>query len=518
MGILNHIDQCSDWLELSIKKIRRNWSKRKTLSGSQGIISLEGDENEDEIPEIPEIPRISWPHGSAYSPSSLVIPDLTDIECKSATYPPPERLLLPATETQTRCLNAWRRTYSPPKERDSHLLNLPLDLLLIVVSELPDASVVSLALTCKSLLSRFSASSIFCKVRLPSEQPRTFRDLEMSKPEVYQPARWEFLHFLEKDSRGAWYLCSECFTLHPPKMFLSWMMSPLKSCSQFGKASSRTCRGWRQPLCSISHYASAPTGIVDLCPCIKLTIGKKRQIIARLREGKKFHADGRPAADFWWHECRQIYGNVQMELRIGLFLYDGTKAIDPARPGAYGTWIFNWTPIKGALGVLLEYRLTFPLQSAEQSPRLLCPHRNLLKSIRRLSKCRQAQITPGKFCETCRKYQFCPHCRTKVHDLRKLDNIDTYKNYGWILRAAGRFDESSATTIGSLGLLSALRRNMVDMKLVTCSFRVEKCLDGNIWPAHTVFPYVRLHIPVDGYSPAPFWQLPCPDRTRDVYY
>ena len=472
------------------------------LSGSQGITSLEGDEDEDEIPEMP---RISWPHGSAYSPSPWVIPDLTGVEYKPATYPAPERHLMPATETQTRCLNAWPRTCSPPNEKDSHLLSLPPELLLIVLSELPDASVVSLALTCKSLLSRFSTSSIFCKVQLPSEQPRTFRDPEMSKPEVYQPARWEFLHFLEKDLKGTWFLCSECFTLHPPQMFTSWMVPPLESCSQFGKASSRTCREWRQSLCAIPRYALAPTGIVDLCPCIKLTIGKKRQIVARLREEERVHADGRPAADFWWHECRQIYGNVQMELRIGLFLYDGTEVIDPASPGAYGTWIFNWTPIKGDLGALLEYRLTFPLQSATQSPRLLCPHRNLVKSIRRLSKCRRAHEIPGTFCLSCRNYQFCQYCRTKVHDLRELENIDTYKNYGWILWAGGRFDESSATTIGFLGLLLGSRRNMVDMKLVTYSFRVEKCLDGNIWPVHTVFPYARRQIPLDGRSPAPYW-------------
>lgn len=425
---------------------------------------------------------------------------------------------MPATETQIQCLKAWPRTCWVFKKvlsynkKESHLLNLPPILFLIIMSELSDASAASLALTCKALLSFFSDYSIFRKVQLPSEQPRTFRDPEMSKPQVYQPARWEFLHFLERDLKGTWYLCSECFTLHPPRMYTSWMVPSFENRYYVRKPENRTCREGRQTLCSRPYYALAPTGIVDLCPCIKLTVGKKHQIEARLREHAwKIHANGRPAADFWWHECRQVYGNVQVELRIGLFLYDGTEVVDPASLGAHGTWILNWAPRIGHLGALLEYRLTFPSQSETESPRLLCPHRYLVKSIELMLKCRETHKKLGTFCESCRNCQFCQQCRTKVHDLRKLENINTYKNYGWILGAGGRFEESSTSTIGSLGLLSGSRRNMIGTKLVSYSFRVEKCLDGNLWPVHTVFPYARRQVPLDRSSPAPYKQRPHPD-------
>ena len=241
-------------------------------------------------------------------PAPWVIPDLACMQYKAATSSPLEIHPMPPTETQTGSVKAWRRTFSMVEnlfssyERDSHLVDLPPDLLLMIVSQLSDASVASLALTCKGMLSFFSVSSVFCKLQLPPEQPGAFRDPELSKTQVYQVARWEFLHLLERDLKGKWYLCSECFTLHPPQMFKWWTMPTLMNCYSAEKLESRTCRHKRQKLCQLDFYMLAPTGIVDLCPCIKLTIGKKRQLEARLREDAwKIYANDRPAADFWWH-------------------------------------------------------------------------------------------------------------------------------------------------------------------------------------------------------------------------
>ena len=341
MDILARAHRLLDYIELSLNiirfvlEIRKNWWERKTWRRSQGITSLAGDEDEDDS-DIPDLPRISWLHGPTCSPSPWVIPNLTGVQYKPTKSPPTEINLVPATDTQIQCLNA---SCLPDNKTDTHLLNLPPELFLMIVSELSDGSVVSLALTCKSLLSLLSNPfSVFRKVQLPSEQPHTFRTSEMSKPQVYQPARWEFLHALERDLKGTWYLCSECFTLHPPRMFSSWMVPSLENGYHVRNPERRTCRESRRTLCTVPHCNFAPTGIIDLCPCIKLTIGKKRQIVARLQEdARKTYANGRPAADFWWHECRQIYGNIQVELRIGLFLYDGTEAIAPGSPGAYGS-------------------------------------------------------------------------------------------------------------------------------------------------------------------------------------
>jgi hypothetical protein len=59
-----------------------------------------------------------------------------------------------------------------------------------------------------------------------------------------------------------------------------------------------------------------------------MTIEKKLQIETQLREdARKTHGSDYPAADFWWHQCRHIYGDgdIKIEVRIGLFLYDGKE-------------------------------------------------------------------------------------------------------------------------------------------------------------------------------------------------
>lgn len=206
------------------------------MSRVQGITSLAGDEDEDDKLDMP---RIGWLHGPTYSTSPWVKPNLTGVQRKPTTCPPPEINLVPATDTQIHCLNASRL---PDNKKDSHLLNLPPELFLMIVSEVSHESVVSLALTCKSLLSLLSNPSVFRKVQLPSQQPHTFRTPEMSKPQVYQPARWEFLHALERDLKGTWYLCSDCCTLHPPRMFSNWMVPSLENRYHVRNPERRTCR------------------------------------------------------------------------------------------------------------------------------------------------------------------------------------------------------------------------------------------------------------------------------------
>lgn len=452
------------------------------------------------------------------SPAPWTTPDLACVQNKPAPSTPLISHPRPPTKTQTLYSTARRLTSWVYEDllshyrKDSQLENLPPDLLLLIVSMLPDASVASLALTCKSLLSLFPESSAFRGVQLPSEQPLDFQSPQMSKPQVYQFARWEFLRFLEKDLKGTWYLCSECFTLHPPHMLTRSMVLKSWNCYYDRNSENRTCRHWRKKLCAHHYPLFAPTGIVDLCPCVKLTVGKKRQIESRLREdAQEVHLNGRPAADFWWHECRQVYGDVQVELRIGLFLYDGTESIGYLNGRiALGAWIINDPPMKGQLGALLEYRLTFPSQYETGCPRFLCPHLDLVKSIKKMLICRENHRMPGKTCNLCDEVQFCQQCRTKVHDLCKLENIDTYKNHGWILRAAGgNSADSSATPIGALGLTSSssFRRKMLNANMVSCTFRVEKCLDGNLWPMHTVFPFARRQLPLQRCTPIPWYSL-----------
>lgn len=136
--------------------------------------------------------------------------------------------------------------------------------------------------------------------------------------------------------KGKWYLCSECFILHPQQMFAEYEKSIVPWLKDYYKLKSsdfRSCRHGRKKLCSQRNISYAPSGIVDLCPCIKFTIGNKRQIEARLRDdAHKAHGNDRPAADFWWHKCRHIYGDIEVEMQIGLFFYDGTE---PTRYGPH---------------------------------------------------------------------------------------------------------------------------------------------------------------------------------------
>lgn len=439
-------------------------------------------------PASSEMPDLA---GILYKPAPSVMPGLAGIRYTPAPSTSPVSRLIPPAETQThwrRLLplvfgNSWFRD-----EKDSFVLNLPPELLLIIGSELSDASLASLALTCKGLLSIFSDFPLFSRLQLPFEQPLAFQSAEMSRPRVYQFARWEFLRFLERDLKGTWYLCSECFTLHPPHMY-SDVVTMFGNSYDIRDPELRTCRQWRQNLCDQKYSVFAPSGIVDLCPCIKLTMGKKRQIEAQLRgDARKIHDNGRPAADFWWHKCRHVYGGIEVELQIGLFLYDGAEYINPTNRAALGTHIYNDPPTKGDLGALLEYRLIFPSKSETESPRLLCPHLNLVRSIQHLLRCGEKHPVPWSVCQFCHDIQFCKQCRTKVLDLRKAENIAT----------------NMVNIKNGLVTMPRCFSAYPNQNKVSCSFRVERCLDGNFWPMHTVFPFARRQVPLQRSSPSPF--------------
>ena len=349
----------------------------------------------------------------------------------------------------------------------STLLALPTEILQLIASELPPASRASFSLTCKTLRSIERNTNLFQAFMLPSEQPHDFQTPQMSKPSVYQPARWEFLRFLERDLAGKWLLCSECFTLHPKSMFAEFQKSIVpwlkdyygSCCSDF-----RTCRHWRKVPGVETRETYSPSGVVDLCPCIKLTIGKKRLIEAWLRE--KARSNRSPAADFWWHECRHVYGAIEIDTKIGLFLYDGTERPKyTPRCRTSGTHIFRHLPRVGDLGVLLDYHHRYPSSTKHSSPRLLCPHQNLHTAIQDLMRCCGTHTHRGTVCEYCKGIQYCLQCRTKVLDLCKHED-----------RATG---------------------------IVYCSYQVERCLDGAESPMHTVFPFARRQIPLQKGSPYP---------------
>ncbi|KAI4106857.1 MAG: hypothetical protein LQ339_002829 [Xanthoria mediterranea] len=144
---------------------------------------------------------------------------------------------------------------------------------------------------------------LFQAFLFPAQQPHDFWTRRMSKPGVYQPTRWEFLRLLERDRWGGdWLLCSECFTLHPKRMFAPYQESIVPWLRHYYEAHDsdfRTCRHGRGLR---SRPAFSPSGIVELCPCVKMTVGKKRLMEAWLRQKQGRSKRKGPAADFWWHD------------------------------------------------------------------------------------------------------------------------------------------------------------------------------------------------------------------------
>lgn len=410
---------------------------------------------------LPDIP---------YQPVGAVLPNLDGLEYRTDQDTP--AIGCPSSPPgHWRKCSRWLRQFYPSfaNQGMSRFPALPTEILVLIVSELPDASRASLALTCTRLLDIVSESKPFEAIALPAEQPSDFQSPRMSRAQVYHPARWEFLRSLERDLKGKWLLCSECFTLLPRRMFTEYKRSVvpwLKSYYASHDSDYRSCRPGRTQPDGENRIAWAPSGIVDLCPCIKLTMSKKRLIEASLRESAQPSGHKHPAANFWWHECRHTYGDVEIEMRIGLFLYDGTETAKwRIRHWSNTTKIYAFTPEMGELGAIIEYRHTYPSRSQSSAPRLLCPHRNLHIAIQDSLRCRETHTEPGTVCLSCKNLQYCEQCRTKVLDL--LKNEDT-----------------------STGMIS-------------CFYRVERCLDGRSWPMHTVFPFARRQIPLQRQSPWP---------------
>ncbi|KAI4217786.1 MAG: hypothetical protein LQ349_009028, partial [Xanthoria aureola] len=260
-----------------------------------------------------------------------------------------------------------------PQEKSSSLLRLPTEILQLIASGLPLASRASFALSCKTLLAvERDPRLLFQAFLFPAQQPRDFWTRRMSKPCVYQPTRWEFLRLLERDRWGDsdWLLCSECFTLHPKRMFAPYRKSIVPWLRHYYEAHDsdfRTCRHWRGLR---SRPAFSPSGIVELCPCVKMTVGKKRLLEAWLRQKQGRWKKQGPAADFWWHECRHVDGAIEIETKIGLFLYDGTERRRYTnRCVSVGTNVSRRPPRVGELGVLLEYRHRYPSSPASSLSR-----------------------------------------------------------------------------------------------------------------------------------------------------
>lgn len=155
------------------------------------------------------------------------------------------------------------------------ITQLPNELLLQIRSSLSLISQVCLALTCRTFFSFMGEALGSNEFALPPLRSNRGRDISLGIS-----SRWELLCFLE-DSR--WLICSQCIKLRPLHSF---------SESQLGI--DRTRR-----FCAYGLHQ----GIVEICPCIRLSFGDKLELITELERSREIP----PSEDSrFWHECRMV--------------------------------------------------------------------------------------------------------------------------------------------------------------------------------------------------------------------
>ncbi|KAK2735284.1 hypothetical protein FQN55_002218 [Onygenales sp. PD_40] len=295
----------------------------------------------------------------------------------------------------------------------SYLLfqQLPLEILLEICSFLPPSSQA-----CFALVNRYFYSKLHHKLRLPqlhfpAEQPPDYhmnRYLSLSR--FYQFERWELLRYLEQDQPNTWRECPQCFKLHPTDYFLpSSYLRPAR------------------PLCKYKYCA----GIVDLCPCKKISIQDRQRILYQLIDettrskalrwnatAVTTHPTPGSGRRYLSHKCSTKYDSAQLDIEIYLFhdrgrLYAQTK---------YRVCYFSRNstdPTDEASSKDPNPSTTPPL------PRLACPHHLLSDWLIIMASCCQYHPT-FEFCGRCRRLRCCDLCNTVFGGLEPLPPPSLY--------------------------------------------------------------------------------------------
>lgn len=287
------------------------------------------------------------------------------------------------------------------------ILDLPTELLLEIASYLPLLSKACLALTCR----RFFAVS---GEVLRSESLHFSKDFaplfhHYRNAQSFATDRWQLLNFLEDKK---WRLCSKCLKLHP------WNAFSLKELKR--KADARTC--------NLGDFA----GIVDLCPCKKLTFRDKLDLIDHLKERQSFtkalgtQFGSQFPGRYCWHSCAEQYGTTELKIKIFPELDDA-----------------------GSLHIRTEYHLsTEPNRLGKEqhiTPRFGCAHRSMdlwLSSVCQTLYCHYFD----SFCTACKRISICSSCDTTLKCPRKRPShsLETKKAtyFFWTQRCLGK-----ATTV-----------------------------------------------------------------------
>ena len=316
--------------------------------------------------------------------------------------------------------NILRWLFKPPQSKSPKVSLtidvLPTEIILLIASKLPVNAYAIFSLTCKRFYHTLSAQ--FEGLNMPIEQPPNLQEIGMSKPQLYQPERCVFLRLLENDLSSTWSLCSDCFVLHPNHMFAANETSLVHWYRKFSRSKEAGTRSCSHPLSTVNsqEIVFSPCGIVDLCPCIKLTPRKRREIEASIRAAPQ----SREKVP-WWHDCRHVYENAKAQAEIyAAPQFESDKPWTHECRHLYGNIevqtniCFSLNLVTGSLRAAFKYRHTRPSDSLDGvSPRLSCPHQSLDAVIQNLWECRKTH-PDYVVCAWCKDVQRCKDCLTTV--------------------------------------------------------------------------------------------------------
>lgn len=281
-------------------------------------------------------------------------------------------------------MKSWPATRSRRQQKEeagrSYLMELPTELLLEIISHLTLIPEAAFALTCKRMFA--ISGEILCSKSL--RFTRDFAPLfhHYRNGHNFVTPRWQFMSLLEN---SRWRLCSKCLKLHPRSAFSSRELRR--------KPDDRTC--------NLGELA----GIVDLCPCKKLTFRDKLNLADDLRVRKTMlNALGTQYGStvsnrYCWHTCTEQYGPTGLKVSLFPELNEENQLVMRTE--------YQLTTESGQVG-----------KEEYMTPRFGCAHRSVdlwLSSVYQTTICRLFD----NFCASCRRISVCASCNTTLKCHRK---------------------------------------------------------------------------------------------------
>lgn len=301
-----------------------------------------------------------------------------------------------------------KRSMSDVEQNDGKcfIIDLPTELLALISAQLDPLSEACLALTCKRMLLISGAALVSQGLRFQNDFPPLFHHYRSSQS--FESERWKLVQRLE-DEGGRWLACSACLKLHPRAAFAARELK----CSPTAR------------VCNLGEHA----GLVDLCPCIKLTFLDKEKLVKILKDREllsrlpsSIFGSRNYDERYLWHSCTASYGSTELIIEIYPELNEQDKLI-----------------------IRTEYRMKMDANMLGKrnstSPRLGCAHRSLdlwLSSVCQTLYCHQHDA----FCSACKQISTCSKCETTLKCPQKRPHRDPETNrvvyFFWTQRCLGR--------------------------------------------------------------------------------